>query len=240
MRTLGLILARAGSKGLPGKNARPVAGRPMLAWTIDHARGSRRLDAVALSTDGAALASIGEAAGVTVLRRGADLSHDTAPVDAAARDALARLGEEFGGPFDAVAILYGNVPVRPADLTDRALAKLADTGCDSVQSVCPVGKAHAYWMKRLGGAGGDALEPYHDSPVYRRQDLPPLYLLDGGALVVTAGSLARVVPGERSSLSRNPYPARTLVPFCARHWASASRACAGLNANRSRTATDEP
>ncbi|MFW6336137.1 MAG: cytidylyltransferase domain-containing protein [Phycisphaeraceae bacterium] len=194
--TLAVVLARAGSKGLPSKNALPCAGKPMLAWTLEHALASRRVGRVVLSTDGPAIADIARSLSVEVINRPAELAHDTATVDAAARHAVETLEARRGHFFDAIAILYGNVPVRPADLTDRALAKLAATGCDSVQSLSPVGKHHPWWMKRLGGEDGDALKPYHPNGVYRRQDLPPVYALDGGVIAVTRESLFTVTPGE--------------------------------------------
>lgn len=192
-----IVLARAGSKGLPGKNGLPVAGRPMLAWTLGHALASEHITEVVLSTDGPVLAALGASMpGVRVLERPAELAHDTATVDDAARQALATL-EEDGTPRERVAILYGNIPLRPADLTDRALRVLIESGCDSVQSVCRVGKTHPYWMKRVtGDAEGGALEPYVENHVYRRQDLPPVYLLDGGVIALTRASLLTTAPGE--------------------------------------------
>jgi len=189
MNTLTVILARAGSKGLVGKNALTVAGRPMLAWTIDHALQSSGTGCVVLSTDGDQLAKVAQSMGIEVVMRPVDLADDHATVDSAARHAVETVEAKHGAAFDAIAILYGNVPVRPADLTDRALSKLTDTGCDSVQSVYPVEKMHPYWMKQLGGAGGDELLMYQDNQVYRRQDLPPVYMLDGGVIAVTRHSL---------------------------------------------------
>ncbi|MFP4145602.1 MAG: cytidylyltransferase domain-containing protein [Phycisphaeraceae bacterium] len=196
MKTLGVILARAGSKGLPRKNALPLAGRPMIAWTVQHARQSASLSRYLVSTDGEELASIARDAGAEVILRPPELAHDTATVDAAARHALEQAEAEAGETFDAVVILYGNVPLRPADLTDRAVAKLARTGCDSVQSVCPVGKMHPYWMKQLAGDAGDVLEPWVENQVYRRQDLPPVYMLDGGIIAVTRASLLTTAPDQ--------------------------------------------
>lgn len=194
MRTLCVILARAGSKGLPRKNELTLAGRPLLAWTIEHAQGSACLDHIVVSTDGDRLAGIARERGIEVVMRPADLANDGATVDSAARHAVAHVEHTRGVTFDAVVILYGNVPLRPADLTDRAVAMLHETGCDSVQSVFPVGKVHPYWMRTVDDA--DRLGKYQPNEVYRRQDLPPVYMLDGGIIAVTPRSLKSVVDGK--------------------------------------------
>lgn len=196
MNILTVILARAGSKGLVGKNTLTVAGRPMLAWTLEHALGSRRSGRVVLSTDGDKLAEVARSMGVEVVIRSAETATDSATIDSAARHAVLAVEAMADAPFDAVVILYGNIPIRPADLTDRAVAKLAETGCDSVQSVYPVEKLHPYWMKRLGGEEGDELLMYEPNDVYRRQDLPPVYMLNGGVIAVTRKSLFNVDPAH--------------------------------------------
>ena len=189
---LAVILARAGSKGLPRKNGLSVAGKPMLAWSIEHALESRCIDRVLLSTDGPELAEIARRyPGVEVVMRPEELASDTATIDAAVRHAV----NQHLGMHSAVVILYGNIPVRPTDLTDRAVEKLYDTGCDSVQSVCPVGKHHPFWMKTVDPANGK-MKHYIDNDVYRRQDLPEVYGLDGGVIAVTRESLFTVIEGE--------------------------------------------
>ncbi len=194
MKTLTVILARAGSKGLVGKNSLTVAGRPMLAWTIEHALGSRRAGRVVLSTDGEDLAAVARSMGVEVVPRSLETASDSATVDSAARHAVLAIEAQIDEAYDAVVILYGNIPVRPADLTDRAVTKLVDTNCDSVQSVYPVEKMHPYWMKRVGGGTGDELLMYEPNEVYRRQDLPPVYMLNGGIIAVTRKCLFTVDP----------------------------------------------
>ncbi len=188
---LGVILARAGSKGLANKNALPIAGKPMLAWTIEHALASKRIDRLIVSTDGKELAEIAHKFGVDVVERPAELASDTATVDAAVRHAV----NQIVGLHEVVCVLYGNVPVRPADLSDRAIAMLCETGADSVQSVYPVGKNHPYWMKTVDAQSG-RLGMYVDNAVYRRQELPPVYMLDGGVIAVTRSSLFRVIEGQ--------------------------------------------
>ncbi len=189
MNTLTVILARAGSKGLPGKNAMVLAGRPMLSWTIEHAMNSSRAGRVVLSTDSPDLAKVADESGIAVVMRPPELADDYATVDSAARHAVETMERRLQTTFDPIVILYGNVPVRPPDLTDRAIDKLTETGCDSVQSVSPVEKMHPYWMKRLGGESGDVLLMYEPNEVYRRQDLPPVYMLNGGVIAVTRKSL---------------------------------------------------
>jgi N-acylneuraminate cytidylyltransferase len=186
---IAIIIGRAGSRGLPGKNARPLLGRPMIAWTIDDARAARSVGRIVVSTDGDDIAAAAAALGVEVVRRPAELATDTAPVDAAVRHAV----EASGRAAEIVVILYANVPVRPAGLIDTAVARLLETGADSVQSYARVGKHHPYWMASLDSAGRVA--PHHPNTIHRRQDLPPLHLPDGGVIAVTRTSLGTTAPG---------------------------------------------
>ena len=189
---LTLILARAGSKGLPGKNHAPLLGRPLCAYTLDHALLSRRTTQVVVSTDCPVVAEHSRSRGLTVVDRPIALAGDTATVDAAARHAVQALDIRT----DALVLLYANVPVRPPTLIDDAVALLLNTGCDSVQSVCRVGKSHPAWMKAIDG-NRLLPNPHYTGPgSHRRQDLPPLYQLDGGVLVVTPASLQRVEPAD--------------------------------------------
>ena len=187
MTATAIILARAGSKGLPGKNVAGVCGIPCIVWTIEHALASETVSRVVVSSDDPAALAIARIWGVETIERPAELAHDTARIDDAARHAYEQLGEP-GGP---VVILYANVPVRPDDLTDRAVRLLLESGCDSVQSYAGVGKYHPWWMARLDGSGvvrpweGDVL----NHGVFRRQDLPPACVPDGGVIACTPDAL---------------------------------------------------
>lgn len=213
MNALAIILARAGSKGLPGKNRMPIAGKPCAQWTIEHALAAKTVGLVALSTDDDELLALGERMGIACLRRSAELAGDRATVDAAAREALKQIehGEFVHSPrklraplgqdaqaTSPIVILYANVPVRPADLIDRAVARLIETGCDSVQSYAPVGKYHPWWMTRIDPTTGD-VRPWEGDVlnynIFRRQDLPPCYVPDGGVIAVTRRALFRETPG---------------------------------------------
>ncbi|NNF44781.1 MAG: acylneuraminate cytidylyltransferase family protein [Phycisphaerales bacterium] len=185
---IAVIIGRAGSKGLPGKNARSVAGRPILAYSIEDAQRATTVDRILVSTDCPEMTRVAGEYGVSVITRPAALATDTATVDAAVRHAITEGGSDAG----AVVILYANVPVRPDGLIDRAVDHLRVTGADSVQSYARVGKHHPAWMVRLDD--DDRVEPYETNRIYRRQDLPALYLPDGGVIAVTRASLFTVDP----------------------------------------------
>lgn len=186
--TLAVIVGRAGSKGLPGKNARLLAGRPMIAYSIDHASRSRHVDRVVVSTDGEDIARAARAEGADVVMRPASMAGDDATVDEAVRHAV----NAVDARHQRVVILYANVPVRPPDLVDRAIDHLVETGADSVQSYAPVGKHHPWWMVNL--TDGDRVSPWHPNTVYRRQDLPDAHFPDGGVIALRREALFTVRP----------------------------------------------
>ncbi len=200
MSVLCVVLARAGSKGVPGKNAALVAGRPCVEWTLDAAQAAMAagvVSRVVLSTDGPALAEIARARGIETVDRPEALASDTARVDDAVRHAVETVERRHGSTVEAAVILYGNVPVRPEGLVAKAVGMLAATCCDSVQSYQGVGKHHPWWTARLGEDG--AVRPWEgevlNGGVYRRQDLPPAVVPDGAVLCVTRQALFAQVPG---------------------------------------------
>ena len=179
---LGVIFARAGSKGLPGKCVRDLLGRPVIAYTFDHAAASRLLTDVVLTTDSEPAKVLARAAGITVIDRPANLATDTATVDSAARHAVLAWERDHGATTDVIVLLYGNIPVRSAGLIDRAIGQLVGSGADSVRSVAPVSKQHPDWLHRLDG---DRMTQFRPNSIYRRQDLDPLYYHDGAVAAVT-------------------------------------------------------
>ncbi len=198
---IAIILARAGSKGVPGKNAALVGGRPCIDWTIDAALSARRVALTLVSTDGPAIKRIAGQRGVMVIDRPARLAGDRARVDDAARHAATVLETLLGSPLHArqpLAILYGNVPIRPAGLIDRAVELMERERADSVQSYAPVGKHHPWWTARVDPATG-RVAPWEgrvlNHGVFRRQDLPPAHVPDGGVLLVTRAALFLQVRG---------------------------------------------
>lgn len=190
--TIAVILARAGSKGLPGKNRAPVAGRPCVEWTFEHVQAAQGIGRAGVSTDDPEIARLATRSGVEHWPRPEELASDTATVDAATRAALTQADEQAAVPGDAaVVMLYANVPVRPVGLIERALAVFHESRCDSVQSYAAVGKHHPTWTARVDGQG--RVLPWQGTQlfggVYRRQDLEPAFVPDGGVIVVKRSCL---------------------------------------------------
>jgi len=181
MHTVAVILVRAGSKGLPDKCVLPLCGRPVLSYTIGHAQSSRFVDEIILTTDSPRAKAIGRAAGLFLVDRPAELASDTATTQDATRHAVAQYESCTHRQADIIVALGGNVPIRQDGIIDRCVDRLVQTGCDSVQTVGPVGKYHPDWMYRLDDG---RMMQYRPNNIVRRQNLEPLYCLDGAVVVV--------------------------------------------------------
>jgi CMP-N,N'-diacetyllegionaminic acid synthase len=188
MNTLGVILARAGSVGLASKHLRLLLGRPMIEYTFDHAFDSALLGRVVVSTDCPGVKRLAERYRLEVIDRPAELAGPDASVQDAMLHAMQTVEKSAGFQAEALAVLYGNVPVRGRGVVDSAIQLLRETGCDSVRSFCPVGKWHPAWMSKIDGDKVEALQP---GSIHRRQDLAPLYLHDGAIVAVSRASMLR-------------------------------------------------
>lgn len=204
-RVLGVIPARGGSKGVARKNVVEVAGRPLLSWTVDAARNSRLLDHVVLSTEDEDIASVGRALGCSVpFLRPRELASDTASaVDVALHAAAMITG------FDIIVLLQPTSPLRTAEDIDATCLLLSDTLVPAAVTVTAA-EEHPAWMYELRDSA--TLEPVLQPsvPPRRRQDLTPVYVLNGAVYAihlpvlrsegtfVPTGCRAHVMPHERS------------------------------------------
>lgn len=180
MRVVGLVPARGGSKGVPRKNARPIEGRPLLAWTADAALAAARLERVVLSTDDDEIAAIGRDAGLDVpFRRPAELATDTTPMIDVVLHAMSWL-EDHGAAFDAICLLQPTNPLRTADDIDQAVTLMEDTGADTVLATLAIPADHHPDWAFVTDEGGDLhLATGGTEPISRRQDLRPAYHREG-------------------------------------------------------------
>jgi CMP-N-acetylneuraminic acid synthetase len=184
LKVLGIITARGGSKGIPGKNLKLLAGKPLLAYTVDTARRSGALDRVILSTEDEAIATAGRDLGCDVpFIRPLDLAHDDTPHLPVIQHATRWMQERINYQPDAVMILQPTSPLRTAEDIAAAVALLETSGADSVLSVNEV-PVHAHPMRTLRlDATGHAVLFVSGDPVRarinRRQDLPPAWVMNG-------------------------------------------------------------
>lgn len=185
---LGLIPARGGSRGIPGKNIKVLGGRPLLAYTIDAAHEAQRLTRTILSTDDRDVARIGAEAGVDVpFLRPLELAQDdtpTLPVILHALDAL------DGAAFDAVCLLQPTSPLRAPGLIDRCIDLLETSGADAVMTVVTVPHEHnPHWVWMSDDDGLLHLATGEQEPIPRRQSLPPAFCRDGSVYVTRRAAL---------------------------------------------------
>ena len=155
-RLLALILARGGSKRLPGKNIRPLAGKPLIAWSIEAARACTAIADVVVSTDDEAIAAVARQYGARVpFLRPPALAGDTSTSADAALHALQFLRDEEGATFDAVILLEPTSPLRAsgdlAGVADLLAGRWDDT--DAVVTVGRVQLEQPAVMKRMDADG---------------------------------------------------------------------------------------
>jgi CMP-N-acetylneuraminic acid synthetase len=188
MRVLGLIPARGGSKGVPRKNVRPLAGKPLLRYTAEAALASRRLARVVLTTDDAEIAAVGRACGLDVpFVRPAELALDTTPTLPVVQHALAAL-EAAGDAFDAVCLLQPTSPLRTAETIDACVGLLEASGADAVVTVLRVpAEYNPHWVYFRAEDGALRLSTGEAQPIARRQALPAAYHREGSVYVTRRG-----------------------------------------------------
>ncbi len=204
MKVLGIVTARGGSKGIPGKNLKLLAGKPLLAYTIDTARRSGALDRVILSTEDEAIATAGRDLGCDVpFIRPLDLAMDDTPHLPVIQHATRWMQERVNYQPDAVMILQPTSPLRTAEDIAAAVALLDTSRADSVLSVNEV-PVHSHPMRtlRLDDKSHAVLFVSGDpvrTRINRRQDLPPAWVMNGAIYACRT----RVLFGAEPSLYGN-------------------------------------
>jgi CMP-N,N'-diacetyllegionaminic acid synthase len=174
MRTLGIIPARGGSKGLPGKNIRTLNGKPLIAWTIEQARASASLDLTVVSTDDEETAAIARRHGGHVpFLRPPELALDDTPIIDVVRHLLTALEPDR---FDVVALCEPTSPLRrPGDI-DGAIRLLA-ARYDEADAVISVGEVHTENPHICKVIEGDLIKPFVEGQPtpYQRQRARPVF-----------------------------------------------------------------
>ena len=207
MRVLGVIPARAGSKGAPRKNLRPVAGQPLIAYAIEAALASRLLTAFVTTTEDEEIAAVARQCGSSVVRRPRELAQDETPVVPVLLHALEQAEQEAGAPYDAVILLQPTAPLRSGGDIDAVIGMFAeDPHVESIVSVCAAGDAHPARMYRRDAAGWlQPLWPEWESA--QRQQLPEILRRNGAIYAVRRRVLVeqRTVMGQRKKAYVMPW-----------------------------------
>lgn len=174
MKTVAFIFARGGSKGLPGKNIKPLNGKPLLYYSIETAKKVAQISDIFVSTDCAEIAAVATKNGVKVINRPAELATDTSPEWLSWRHAIEYVSEHFG-PFQLFVSLPATSPLRNKQDVQSALDKLGSSAADICISVTPANRSPYFNMVRLQADGSVEIVIKPECTVSRRQDAPAVF-----------------------------------------------------------------
>ncbi len=179
-----VIPARGGSKGVPRKNVRPLAGKPLIAWTIEAAKRSRFLDKVIVSSEDPEILDVARSWGAeTPFVRPMDLALDDTPGMAPIFHALDCLPS-----YDIVVELQPTSPLRTTGDIDGCLKRMADAGAPSVITISP-SDVHPAWIFTMDPQGRLAFLNSRTGKPLRRQEGPALYYPTGSVFAAEVGHL---------------------------------------------------
>ena len=185
MKVLGIVTARGGSKGVPRKNVRLLAGKPLIQYTAEAARAAKLLTKTILTTDDKEIAEVGRQCGLEVpFLRPPELARDDTPTLPVLQHAV-RFLEDRGEFFDAICLLQPTNPMRQSSDIDACVALLEKTGVDSVVTVLPVpAEYNPHWVYFRNDDGTFRLSTGEKTPIPRRQLLPPAFHREGSVYVM--------------------------------------------------------
>jgi CMP-N-acetylneuraminic acid synthetase len=185
MKILGLIPARGGSKGVPGKNIRDLAGKPVIAYSIESALEMKDLFyRILVSTDDTEIAGISKEYGAEVpFLRPSELADDLAPMKGVIKHAIEFIEKQDNVVLDYVCLLQAADPLRKPEDIKNAIELALNNECDSVISVVQVYATHPIIMKKIENG---YLESFciEEKEGTRRQDYKPDAYMRNGAVYV--------------------------------------------------------
>jgi len=174
-RTLAVIPARGGSKGIPRKNVRLLNGKPLISYMIETALRCGLIDKVVVSTDSSEINRIAESADCAVLMRPVHLATGDIPLDPVIYHAMTAIEEREGAKYDVIITLQPTSPLLFAHSIDKALQHFFCSNIDTLISVVP--DQHLFWAKR-----DDEHFPLYEKRL-NRQYLPMTYRETGGFVI---------------------------------------------------------
>ena len=174
MRNFAFIFARGGSKGLPGKNIKPLAGKPLLQYSIDTALASDLIEQVFVSTDDQAIAQVAIEGGAILIERPVELATDQSPEWLSWRHAVEWATEHYGS-FDGFVSLPATSPLRSQEDVEAAILKRQAETADICIAVTPASRSPYFNMVKYNEVGFVELVNQPEGEVSRRQDAPKVF-----------------------------------------------------------------
>jgi CMP-N,N'-diacetyllegionaminic acid synthase len=186
-----IIPARGGSRGIPRKNIQKLAGKPLIAYTIEAAQQSGVIDRVIVSTEDDEIAAIAGEYGAEIVKRPAALATDEAPTEPTLLHVVKHLEETENYKADIIILLQATSPMREGAHIKEALQRFLGNGYDSLLSVCP---SHTFLWKTNKDRAMPVNYDFKNRP--RRQDAQPQYR-ENGAIYITDH---KILVGEHNRL----------------------------------------
>lgn len=174
MKTFAFIFVRGGSKGLPGKNIMPLAGKPLLQYSIDTAKVCPSISQVFVSTDDDEIAAVATGAGAILIERPDELATDTSPEWLSWRHAIEWAQQQYGD-FEHFVSLPATSPLRSVEDVEGAITQRQAVAADICISVTPASRSPFFNMVKHDQNGFVELVNKPDGEVARRQDAPEVF-----------------------------------------------------------------
>lgn len=184
MKRLCTICARGGSKGVKGKNIRPLLGKPLIAHSIEQAKASALFEAIAVSSDSDLILEISMKSGVDYLiKRPGELATDQAAKLPVIRHCVAEVELQKGYSFDIIVDLDATSPLRSIEDIRRAAALLEESGAGNVITAMPSRRSPYFNLVELNANGVVGLSKPMKTVIVRRQDAPKCYDMNASIYV---------------------------------------------------------
>ncbi len=188
MKIVSIIPARGDSKGLPRKNIIDLAGKPLIAYTIESSLTSKYITKTIVSSDDDEILDISVQFGAEILKRPAELAQDTTSSEAVITHVLNNI--EHLNEYDYLILLQPTSPLRSSKHIDSAFKQLLNSDADALISICHNDKKilKSFLLSSNGYLGGIVNDEY---PFMRRQELPNVYMPNGAIYIIKVKSFLR-------------------------------------------------
>ena len=174
MTSYAFVFARGGSKGLPGKNIKPLLGKPLIQYSIEVALQTSGIDKVFVSTDDKDIAKVSRSVGAIVIDRPVELAQDDSPEWLAWKHAVSWVRERYG-EFEEFISLPATSPLRSVKDVESAILRKSNVGADICIAITPANRSPYFNMVKESGNNLIELVNKPTNSISRRQDAPEVF-----------------------------------------------------------------